>query len=66
MKNTVFARIQDATSKRDLIDSLTQIQKDGNFEYSSEAIPEIVDKPVYELEVIALYHDAPSNSSGNS
>ena len=66
MKNTVFARIQDAASKRDLINSLTQIRKEGNFEYSSEAIPEIVDKPVYELDVIALYHDAPSNSVSNS
>ena len=59
MKNTVFARIQDASSKQELINSLLQMRKEGNFEYFSEAIPEIVNKPVFELEIIALYHDAP-------
>lgn len=55
LKNTVFTKIKDASSKKALIDSLESLVKDSNFEYECDAILEIVGKPVYQLEIIALY-----------
>lgn len=63
MKNTVFTKIQDSDSKVTLIESLAQLTKDSNFEYEAEAIPEITGKPVYQLEIVALYQASyPHNS----
>lgn len=58
MKNTVFTKLTDNMSKQALIDSLKQITEKGSFEYSSEAITEISNKPVYQLEIVALFRGA--------
>ncbi|MCL2438139.1 MAG: hypothetical protein FWC99_03480 [Coriobacteriia bacterium] len=65
MKNTVFAKMQDAASKIDLINSINQLTSGGNFEFESEAIPEIVGKPVYQLEIVALYQKTESEENGD-
>lgn len=58
MRNTMFARIQDADSKKALIESMGDMLKGSNFEYESDAIPEISGKPVYQLEIVALYQSS--------
>jgi hypothetical protein len=50
-----FTKIQDTASKVALIESISQIATGSNFEYESKAVPEIVRKPVYQLEIVALY-----------
>lgn len=58
MKNTVFSKVKSADAKKSLIDSLGPLADNGVFEYDSVIVAEIKDKPVYELEVIALYQEA--------
>lgn len=55
MKNTVFTKIKDANLKKDVIDSISKINKNDSIEFDSIAVAEITDKPVYEIEIIALY-----------
>jgi hypothetical protein len=55
MKNTTFTKIQDKESKAALIESLRKLTEDSNFDYECDAIPEIQGKPVYQLEIVALY-----------
>lgn len=55
MKNTRFTKFRDKESKKGMIDALSELTKNSNFDYESEAITEIEGKPVYQLEIIALY-----------
>lgn len=55
MKNTTFSKIQGNDIKQPIIDSLLDISKNNFFEFEAVAIPSIKDKPVYELEIIALF-----------
>ena len=55
MKNTIFTKLNDKDSKADLITSLHDLINNSKYTYESEVIPEIEGKPVYQLEVIALY-----------
>lgn len=55
MKNTVFTKLKDKESKQALIDALKVMTENSNFDYECEAITEIEGKPVYQLEIIALY-----------
>ncbi len=55
MKNTVFTKIKDKESKQGMIDALKVLTENSNFDYECEAIAEIEGKPVYQLEIIALY-----------
>lgn len=61
MKNTVFTKIKDKKSKQALIDALKTLTENSNFDYECEAITEIEGKPVYQLEIIALYQLASNN-----
>lgn len=55
MKNTRFTKFRDKESKKGMINALSELTKNSNFDYESEAITEIEGKPVYQLEIIALY-----------
>ena len=55
MKNTVFTKFKNKESKQAIISSLKDLMSNSNFDYESEAIIEIENKPVYQLEIIALY-----------
>lgn len=64
LKNTIFTRIRDQDSKKEMVAALQGL-KDSNFDYQADAIPEIVDKPVYQLEIIALYQVASKMHDAN-
>ena len=55
MKNTVYSRFQNTEVKQPIIDSLVQMTKNGDFEYSAAAIAEVTGKPAFELQIVALY-----------
>lgn len=55
MRNTIFTKIQDAATKASLIDGLKALTENNTFAFESVAIPSILGKPVYELEIVALY-----------
>ena len=54
LKNTIFTRMKDQSSKEGMIEALRSL-KDSNFDYQADVISEITGKPVYQLEIIALY-----------
>lgn len=58
MKNTVFSKFGAPVDKKALLDSIASLTEGGQFTYGSVAITEIKGKPVYELEVVALYQEA--------
>lgn len=55
MKNTIFTKIKDQSAKVQLINALSDISNGSFFDFEATAIPSIQDKPVYQLEIIALY-----------
>lgn len=57
MKNTVFTKIMDTCSKEALIKSVAALNS-GPIKCDSVAIMEISGKPVYQLEVVALYQES--------
>ena len=54
LKNTIFTRMKDQGSKKGMLEALRSL-KDSNFDYQADVISEITGKPVYQLEIIALY-----------
>ena len=58
MKNTVFSKMKDESIKQGIIDSMANLSSTGNYEFSAVAVPSIKGKPVYQLEIIALYQGA--------
>ena len=55
MRNTILSKIKDANIKEILISSMSDISKNEVYDFESIAVSEIVEKPVYEIEIIALY-----------
>ena len=55
MKNNTLGIIKGADMKKALFDSISAIANSEGFEFSSVAISEIKGKPVYQVEIIALY-----------
>lgn len=55
MKNTIFTKIKDASAKEQFVKVFSAISEGNTFEFEAVAIPSIHGKPVYQLEVIALY-----------
>lgn len=56
MKNTLFSKMKGEDVKKKFFDLLTATLSDKNtFEFEAVAVPCIKGKPVYELEIIALY-----------
>lgn len=55
MKNTMFTKIKDITAKQQLINAILKIVDGNVFNFEATAVPSIKNKPVYQLEIIALY-----------
>lgn len=55
MKNTIFTKIKDVSAKEKLIDGFKELVDGDAFEFEAVAVSSIKDKPVYQIEIIALY-----------
>lgn len=55
MKNTIFTKIKDVGAKDKLIASMQTFTSGNVFDFEATAISAIHGKPVYQLEIIALY-----------
>ncbi len=55
MKNTIFTKIKDSEAKEKLINSINAIASGNIFDFEAVAVTSIKGKPVYQLEIIALY-----------
>lgn len=55
MKNTIFTKIKDASAKEQLIEAVSSMTDGNIFDFEAVAKPFIHGKPVYQLEIIALY-----------
>lgn len=53
MRNTIFSKIQDAKSKKQLIDVLANLPNATQFEFDTVAIPEISEKQRVKIILIA-------------
>lgn len=58
MKNTVFTKMQDPAAKKSFIEGMAKLVEGQSFAFDSTAIVEITDRPVYQLDVIALFQEA--------
>lgn len=55
MKNTMFTKIKDVAAKQQFIDEVSKLVDGDVFDFEATVVPSITDKPVYQLEIIALY-----------
>lgn len=55
MKNTIFTKIKDVGAKDKLIASMQALTSGNVFDFEATAVSAIHGKPVYQLEIIALY-----------
>lgn len=56
LKNTIFTKLKDAKAKKAFLDSISDMFKQECFvDFDSVVVPAIEGKPVYQLEIIALY-----------
>ena len=55
MKNTIFTRLKDKSLKDGLVNLVKEMGDNKSYSFEVTAISEINDKPVYEVEIIALY-----------
>lgn len=55
MKNTIFTKIKDSSAKQTFIESIAKIADGNVFDFEAVAVSSIYGKPVYQLEIIALY-----------
>lgn len=62
LRNTIFSKMQDVDSKKQMIDALGEMVENDAYDYEATVIPAITDKPVYEIEIIALFQEAEANS----
>ena len=60
MKNTVFAKIMDDEAKRSLVEALSALSEGGLFAFDSMTKVAIEKKPVYQIEIVALYQAIPA------
>ncbi len=55
MRNTIFSKINAKEQKDDFIKAINKFDEGKIYDFDSVAVTEITDKPVYEVEIIALY-----------
>ena len=55
MRNTVFTKFKDQQLKTQLTDGIKSIGDKDTFDFDSTAVLTINDKPVYQIEIIAMY-----------
>jgi hypothetical protein len=59
LRNTVFAKLQGTDIKQPLIDSLVELTNNSGFTFEAAApLLEITGKPVYEMQIIALFQES--------
>lgn len=58
LKNSIFSRIGSRELKAEFCNALKQFAEEGFYEFNSSIIMEITDKPVYEVDIIAMYQIA--------
>lgn len=55
MKNTMFTKIRNVEAKESLISAISKLVDGNVFDFETTVVPSIKNKPVYQLEIIALY-----------
>jgi len=55
MQNTILAKVKDSTRKEDIVGTLMRIIDYDDYAFEATVIPAVKNKPVYQLEIIALY-----------
>lgn len=55
MKNTLISKVKDAEGKRKMVEAISKFADNTVFNFEATAVPSIAGKPVYQLEIIALY-----------
>lgn len=55
MKNTLISKVKDAEGKRKMVEAISKFTDNTVFNFEATAVPSITGKPVYQLEIIALY-----------
>ena len=55
MRNTLFTKLKSNAEKQTFISAVEEFNKDGICNFDAIAVAEITNKPVYEIEIIALY-----------
>lgn len=55
MKNTIFSKLKDQKSKESLIKKMSEFTQNNVYDFDAVVVPSIKGKPVYQLEIIALY-----------
>lgn len=55
MKNTIFTRVKDRSAKETVISAMSELTDGSVFDFEAVAVASIYDKPVYQVEIIALY-----------
>lgn len=55
MKNTIFTRVKDHSAKETVISAMSELTDGSVFDFEAVAVASIYDKPVYQVEIIALY-----------
>lgn len=55
MKNTIFSKLKDQKSKVSLINKISEFSQNNVYDFDAVVVPSIKGKPVYQLEIIALY-----------
>lgn len=55
MKNTIFTKIKDVSAKQTFIDAVEKVANGNIFDFEAIAVSTIQGKPVYQIEIIALY-----------
>lgn len=55
MKNTIFSKLKDQKSKVSLINKISEFTQNNVYDFDAVVVPSIKGKPVYQLEIIALY-----------
>lgn len=55
MKNTIFSKLKDQESKESLIKKISEFSQNNVYDFDAVVVPSIKGKPVFQLEIIALY-----------
>lgn len=55
MKNTVFTKVKDKETKTQFFSAMDELSQKDVYDFEAVAIPSIHNKPVFQLEIIALY-----------
>lgn len=55
LRNTIFAKLRDEELKQGLISSLEHLSERSGYQFEADIVSVVQNKPVYELELVALY-----------